>query len=550
MANRKEKEKKKNTGEKLTMKELFFYVTTAYLFMMLTVFPLYVRKGFVYIAAYKIVFFRNISLLFLGITLILSVVFLAGSFSGKKKGTKPDNVSPFPYLKATLVPLDYAVLLYGLWNVVSFLACDMKGDAIRGFGGWEMGLVVQGLMVFGYFLSRFGYDKSKSAWFFGAGALIAESILVVLHRTGNDPFGFYKGMDWFEWSRRNLLGTIGNINWLCGYLVCVLPMVIVLYVNTKKWYSRLLWGIGMYFCFAAIFLQGSRSGVLALVVLMLVLPAFLFDTIPHLTRYVEILFSVFIFWAQMSVFRVDLIEPMSIHTPQTVYSYLWLIPAGIFGVAVFVLNFLALKGTGKFGKENEPLPKWVSRIFQILPLLCFGMVLLVFIMCQCSDSFWQMLGSRGILKFTDEWGSYRGILWKVSLKEFFSGSFKEILFGVGPDCYGPWYMERGLAVHSQGYFEEAVYSNAHNEWITAMIQTGIPGLLVYLGVFVTGVLTFAKRIQRHPAAFTGVLVILMYGINQTFSFQHICVTPIFFIILGVCGKCLGREENRNIAEKS
>ena len=104
MANRKEKDKKKNTGKKntdgkLTLKELFYYVTTAYLFMMLTVFPLYVRKGFVYLAAYKIVFFRNISLLFLGITLILLFLFLYGYFSEKKKETGQESVSPLVFLQ-------------------------------------------------------------------------------------------------------------------------------------------------------------------------------------------------------------------------------------------------------------------------------------------------------------------------------------------------------------------------------------------------------------------------------------------------------------------
>ena len=130
---------------------------------------------------------------------------------------------------------------------------------------------------------------------------------------------------------------------------------------------------------------------------------------------------------------------------------------------------------------------------------------------------------------------------QVSLKEFFSGSAKDILLGVGPDCYGPWYMERGLEVHSQGYFENAVYSNAHNEWITAMIQTGIPGLLVYLGVFALGSWTFAKKMYANSGALTGLLMIFLYLVNQTFSFQHICVTPICFIILGVCASCCAQE---------
>ena len=61
---------KQDKTSKLVFSEILSYAVWAYLFMMLTVFPLYVRDRFVYVAAYKVVYYRNISLLFLGIGLI------------------------------------------------------------------------------------------------------------------------------------------------------------------------------------------------------------------------------------------------------------------------------------------------------------------------------------------------------------------------------------------------------------------------------------------------------------------------------------------------
>ena len=509
----------KKSSEKILYEELFTYATGAYLFMILAVFPLYVRDRFVYLAAYKVVFYRNISLLFLGIAVILVIV---GIVLKKKIGSS----GFFAKVWKTRGLLDAFVIAYGLWNVVSFLTCSYKSDAIRGFGGWEMGLITQGLMVFGYFFVRIGWDKGKSVWYYAAAALIAESILVVLNRTGNDPLGFYKGLDWFSWSRRNLLGTIGNINWLCGYLVCLLPVLIYLYVFSKIFWVRTLWGIGLYLAFAAIFLQGSRSGILALGAGLLALLFILSDTLEHITRYLQILFCICIFWTQMTLFRVDLIEPMHLDTPNTVYSPLWYIPTVILLAAIIVLNLRLKKG-------DKILPKGLSLTLRIIPIALAGGALLIFLLCQVSDSVWNLLGAKGLLRFSDEWGSYRGILWKESLKNYFSGNVKDFLFGIGPDCYGPWYTDLGMVITQSGEYEDSMFSNAHNEWITMLIELGFPGLFLYMGIFASAFAAFGKKIRKNPVAFIGFLTVLLYFVNQFFSFQQICVTPIFFVLLAL-----------------
>lgn len=532
MASKKRKANdKQNKTSKLVFREFLSYAVWAYLFMMLTVFPLYVRDRFVYLAAYKVVYYRNISLFFLGIGILLLIVFLI------QKRKEISKTSFAEFRKKITLP-DIAVLSCGLWNIVSFLLSDCKAEAIRGFGGWEMGLVTQGLMVFGYVFIRLGWDKNKNTWYLPAAALTAESILVVLNRTGNDPLGFYVGLDWFSWSRRNLLGTIGNINWLCGYLVCVLPVLLVLYLTAKKFWIRLLIGIAAYLSMAAILLQGSRSGVLTLAVLLIVLPVFLSDTLERITAYLEILFMVCIFWTQMTAFRVDLIEPMHLDTPNTLYTPLWYIPTGILAVLIVLFRIKSKKCEKNIKDYKElVLPKPVRIVLKIIPALILLAGVSVFVLCQVSDSFWNLLGAREILRFSDSWGSYRGILWKESLKEFFAGGIKDILFGVGPDCYGEWYLARGMDIQQVGYYEEAMFSNAHNEWITAMVQTGIIGALVYLGIFVTVSVSFFKKFRENKykdIALLGILVLLAYFVNQFVSFQHICVTPVFYILLAMC----------------
>lgn len=526
----------KNSG--LNLRELLSYAVGAYLFMILGVFPLYVRNRFVYLAAYKVVYYRNLSLLFLAAFVIFLIVF----FVLKRKEI---SKSFFTEYRKKVTWLDVAIFSCGLWNVISFLFCDMKSESIRGFGGWEMGLVTQGLMVFGYFFVRIGWDRSKNVWYIAAIALIAESILVVLNRTGNDPLGFYKGMDWFSWNRRNLLGTIGNINWLCGYLICVLPVLFYFYITAKKFRIRLLWGIGTYLAMAAVFLQGSSSGVLALIAGLIFLLFFLSDTLGHFTRYLEILFMVCIFWAQMTLFTVDLIEPMHIHTPQTIYTPLWYIPAAILGIAIIALNLLANKKAKQVKDYKDfVLPKALRILLKITPVAVLAGGALTFILCQFSDKVWNLLGAREILRFSDSWGSYRGILWKSTLKEFAGGSLKDKIFGVGPDCYGPWYLLKEIDIQQTGNFEDAMFSNAHNEWLTTLIQTGIVGVIAYLGIFVAAAVAFWKNYRCEKTrdfGILGLILLVMILTNQFFSFQHICLTPILYTLLALLQSVSGRE---------
>ena len=69
-------------------------------------------------------------------------------------------------------------------------------------------------------------------------------------------------MDWWDWNRRNLLSTIGNINWYCSYLAVALPLLLYCFWAGEGW-RRIPAGIGAYVGTGAMLLQGSASGYAA-----------------------------------------------------------------------------------------------------------------------------------------------------------------------------------------------------------------------------------------------------------------------------------------------
>ena len=85
------------------------------------------------------------------------------------------------------------------------------------------------------------------------------------------------------------------------------------------------------------------------------------------------------------------------------------------------------------------------------------------------------------------------------MKAFSKEGIVRWIFGVGPDAFGVWYEKAGITISGDGEFAGAIYTNAHNEWITALVNTGFIGVLSYLAIFVMAVWKYGKNIKKEPS---------------------------------------------------
>ena len=91
----------------------------------------------------------------------------------------------------------------------------------------------------------------------------------------------------------------------------------------------------------------------------------------------------------------------------------------------------------------------------------------------------------------------------------------------------------------KGYFEGSVFTNAHNEWLTTLVNMGLLGVAAYAAVFITALQTYRKN-------FLAVLLLLTYGIHSLISFQQVLNAPLFFLILGLCeAAARGKDQNQS-----
>ena len=523
--------KKAKSSKTKPMPSLKSILAVTYIFLMTVIFPLYTKQGFIRIADAKRDYYYWIS----GVFFVLSLVVLVATLI-RNKGFALDKIQ--------LSALDYAVLAYLGIQIISFIFSPYKYGTFIGFSGWSMGLVSQLAMVFGYFLVRNWYGSGKTAWVFISVGLITEATLIVSNRLGDDAFHFYDWMDWFDWTRRNLVGTIGNSNWACAYLIFTFPVLLILYTRTKRLITKFLVGLGLSITMAAILIQGSRSGIPSLAVILLVFLLFYVKTISDLTRYLEILNLLFLFPTFVSIFHIQFVETNDERFFRLWDSYLWFIPMVITTAVVIIMNVRASKKREKDAEKE--IPSKLRLVTRLTALVIAVMGIVAFVVLQFSDALWNALGSPSSLRLSDSWGSGRWELWRKSIITFFTQDRARLVCGFGPDAYGYWFVSKGLEIQTKDIFTGAIYANAHNEWITMLINAGIMGLLSYLALFASAFKSFAGKGKKAPYEIAGVLLLCGCLVNQFFSFQQVCATPIFFILLGLCEnhkKCLKSPDN-------
>ena len=110
------------------------------------------------------------------------------------------------------------------------------------------------------------------------------------------------------------------------------------------------------------------------------------------------------------------------------------------------------------------------------------------------------------------------------------------IFGMGPDSfYYALYQWGSDAMDwiNRGLLDNNIYSNAHNEWLTLLVQQGILGVIAYGGIFLTAFRNLRISATRDPRALAVFLGLTGYLICSLFTFQHVLSTPFAFALLGM-----------------
>jgi len=489
-------------------KEYLSLICNLYIAAIMGILPFYMKEGYWQLGDAKYVLFRNITL----ICLVLSVVVILYGLLICRISTEGDKLSWRHKWSMT----DTFVAAYGALNIISWRLSSYQDTAFTGYEQWYMGLLSQLLFIWIYFFLSWFYDGDQKALWFGVGVFFIVSLLGILNRFTIDPLNLFAGWTIGDWNYAHLLSTIGNINWLCGYLCVMLPYGLTAYLYTDRKGIRAAAYVVSVTGLLLLCIQGSDSGLVVFAAACLILFLIAMDSEKSFRR------------------------------------------VAILGCGMAVL-FILLRGVLSIGDIWDAFPtddKGRHLIsWQGWPLVLVGILMLLWLSRRLAFSkikkaaflficvaglgiaFSLVFLFHGKMAFNYAWGSGRGGLWTLAVKSFQEGGILQKLFGVGPDCYGR-YIYNTFPVEQyvvqDEMFRDVINVNAHNEWLNQLVNTGLLGLLAYTGIFISAFIRYYRRRKQEVFLHIGLMVLCLYGVNSIFSFQQVMNTPYLFLTLGLC----------------
>ncbi|MBE5828767.1 MAG: hypothetical protein E7305_04790 [Butyrivibrio sp.] len=463
------------------------YLRYGYLIIICTILPLYMARGYYELGESKAVAYIVISL-------ISALLFLL--------------IENRNFFKSGKIPslLSYALLAFLFSNVVSFIYSVDKKTSFLGLSGWRNGLLTIFLCIFFFYVF---YEEERLSGYLIAMVLITpflESILVILNRFDVYPFEIYGKNSAF-------VATIGNINWLIGYMSVFVPLGIGL-CYTRKLFSKEFFLLSGYdlVLLTALMLQGSDSAALVLSSTFVVLLFFAIGSRKGFRKYLALLFIlglsmeialvIYSFYRERYVYEDNLLLSVcSLHT-------------GIILMAFVFFMFC------------------ISRLFELLGFhfmektyrYIAGFIVAIIL----------LTGAVYVIKAFDlTMGNGRGLIYSMSLEMFGRMDPLRRLFGTGQDCFCAYaYSDIETADSLLNIFGGSILTNAHCAPLTILIERGFFGLSTYVLL----IYAFAKEILAKRNKHAGVicaLILASYLVNSFVSFDLVISMPYLFMALAM-----------------
>ena len=508
------------------------YGLCVYLILILAVMPFYNREGYSRIGTDQAYFFDNVISKIGWILLPTVAVYLVVLATSLRKEFLDE-------IRQKINLTDLFAGGYGLILVISYLCSEYKEDALWGATGWYMGFCPQMALVLTYFLVSKFWNPRRWMMYMTLVSSGLVFLLGYLNRMHVDPLKM--GVE-----NAGFISTIGNINWYCGYLVSVFFTGVAFLWQGKgiKWWKQALLMLYVLVGFGSLLTQGSDSGLVALGAVMLAMFVMSADRSALMRMFwlvVLLLGSAgIITYIIQAVFpeRMNYVGELGfLLVSKGAFLYV-----SIISIFVIALLYYCIKA--------DFYPQRFFRILSITVMTAVSvMVLLAVILITVNTLNPGSLGALSelpLFTFSAWWGSGRGATWRAGWMCFAEQGFRHKLIGVGPDAMSLYLYRDGsgeVKALVQESFGSLRLTNAHNEWMTVLVDTGIFGVVAFGGMMVTGIWRFLKEAGLEKIVCACGFCLLAYTANNMFSFQQSMNTATAFAVFGMGGAFLRVKED-------
>ncbi len=525
-------------------------VISVFILALVTVFPLIYHDSYVDILDVK---YRCYYLCIIGMMVAVALIaIIMAVIDGKRFGGKHvkewfASLLPANWKRTFRIP-DAAVLLFWIAAGISTLQSDYLYEAFWGNEGRYTGLFLLTLYVCSYFLiSRCWKVKGWCLQLF----LVSGMIMCIIGITD------YFQLDVLDFRGEVLpeestifTSTVGNINTYTAYVGLIMGFAAAMFMTeTKLW--KMIWYYGcMTVSFFAIIMGCSDNAYLGLAALFGLSPFILFREMEGVKRYLIMLATLF-----TSIQCIDWLNQAYSDMVIGLDSLFRLI-AGFKGLLLIVILLWAgvLLVAHLKRKQTVDEQTWGKRLVFI-----WGGVVGLAVIAVCAMFFDANVAGHAdryhamanYLVFDDAWGTYRGYIWKASLKLFRDFPVVRKLFGFGPDTFGILTLTEIHIdmVQKTGF----VFDNAHNEYLQYLVTIGMVGLASYLTFLISAFYSMSKKWKTSPYVAGALGATVCYAAQALVNLNLPIAAPIMWLMLSAgmagCGRKMeedgyGKEQNQ------
>ena len=449
-------------------------------FCMLVIQPLIVNAGYRDILFFKYGFFLVSSGIMLGL-IILYELFSRNFFKGW-----------FNKLNA----VDIFMIGFGGISIIStILAYPYTYAAFFGNEGRYCGMLFLVLVVMDYFaVSRNLLNGEKYIKYFTLASVLV-ALWAITDYWDMDIFGFKFGID--ENHYAIFSSSMGNIDTLTGYLAVPLGLTGIMFSFKEKIWQAALYWISFAVVAVAMITSVADNAYLGFMAFFAIAPFFTWKTHRGFRRYFVLLATFITALALVNYWNIEY-EGLVIFQDSLLNNIVampffrfWHIALWAVATIIYAVDLLTKT------KPETLMPKgWTWAWTAAVALVVIAFVYL-FVRANSEESYVPaaLEGLRSILTFNDEWGTFRGYIWRASLENYAKYPIHHILFGTGPET---------MSIYMWNWkFNEMVsatqlrFDTPHNEWLQMFITIGPLGFIAYMGTYISPlVLSWKNRLKK------------------------------------------------------
>lgn len=494
--------------------------TTAYLLLIFGVYPFYMKQGYVDIGKAKYQFFIYSSLAAVGIFTLISVILAVQSIYSR---CRRKEYCLIEWNKVSVT--DLFVMMYAAEIFISYTQSDYRKEALWGTEGWYMGLIfLLTLCALYFFISRL-WDGRKVVWYAGiaaSGAVFAFGVL--------DRFSIY--LIPLQIRQPEFISTLGNINWFSGYLSVIAPVGICLFLFQKKnSFPGFFYGIYTVIAFMAGLCQGSDGIFLFFGALFYILLWIAIKKEEWFRDYF-LLVSLWGFSAQaVRLMRVLIPEGYNYDTNNLcayATSSNFTLITGLLALTVYCVLWKK-HGQIQLDRSTQILVRKV-----LAGVLSGGILIWIFLAGLNTGRGIPGLEQKSFLLLNENWGNGRGAAFSSAFDSFKQMPVRHKLWGAGPDCFSAYaYSLPDVAAKLRTAFGNNRLTNAHNELLTCLVNEGIAGVCLFLGVLISFAAGCMKKGDQNIIFYALAVSVICYFCHNMVSFEQVLNVSYLFLLMGM-----------------